>query len=65
MRLMAGYSSLGTFFVQSPVADTNNIGFGANAAAMSRLLMPRRSPGAFSQYDPPCMWAETMFTGAA
>ena len=64
MRCTAGNSRLGTFTVQSPVADTSNCGLGANAAAISTLFVSIRSSGAFSQREPPCIWNETMFTGA-
>src|SRR5580658_5810957 len=65
MARMAGNSSLGVLRVQSPVAETSSIGLGANMEAISTLLVPMRRPGMFSQTSPPCMMAETMFTGAA
>ena len=65
MERMAGYSSRGTLWVQSPVAETSSMGRGAIMAAISTLEVPMRSPGAFSHWQPPCMMNETMFTGAA
>ena len=48
-----------------PVADTSSSGRGAARAAISMLFVSMRRLGPFSQMHPPCMCADTMFTGAA
>ncbi len=62
---MAGYSTCGVFFVQSPVQDTRSRGRGAVHAPNSTLNASTRRFGAFSHRQPPCMCAEIMLTGAA
>ena len=61
---MAGYSTVGVFTVQSPVADTSSSGRGAISAPISILLTSKRRFGAFSQMHPPCIVAEIILTGA-
>ena len=50
---------------QSPVAEIISIGRGAMVAAISTLVVSRRSDGGFSHKQPPCMCSEIMFTGTA
>ena len=50
--------------VQSFAADMPS-GLGANSAAISMLLVPTRSSGAFSQTQPPCIAVDTITAGNA
>ena len=59
----AGNSSSSVCDVQSPVADTMSSGRGAIVAPISTLVVSSRSPGGFSQRQPPCMRSEIMLTG--
>ena len=61
---MAGYSTSGVSFVQSPVAETSKSGRGAIIAPISILLKSIRKLGAFSHKQPPCICAEIILTGA-
>src|SRR4026207_1207937 len=65
MRRTAGYSASSVLAVQSPVAETISSGRGAIVAAISTLVVSRRSEGGFSHRQPPCMCSEIMFTGTA
>ena len=65
MPRTAESSASRVFTVQSPVAETISSGRGAMVAAISTLLVSRRSVGAFSHRQPPCMCSEIMFTGTA
>ena len=64
MLRIAGYSTVGVFTVQSPVAETSRSGRGAISAPISILLTSKRRFGAFSQIQPPCIVAEIILTGA-
>ena len=61
---MPGPSSSIVVLVQSPVAATSICGRGATAAEISMLENWTRSPGAFSQRQPPCMEWDTITHGA-
>ena len=55
MLRTSGASSVGVFFVQSPVAATSKSGRGAMRPAISVLNVSTRRFGEFSQRQPPCM----------
>jgi hypothetical protein len=61
---MAGYSTDGVAFVQSPVADTIMSGRGAANAPISMFDASNRINGEFSHMHPPCIVCEIMLTGA-